>query len=91
MGGGGRKRKIKQIAGVNLQQETNNLHAHMWNQLSFFQRSKCQRLQTHLSTLLSFLDVLTALPANGNKDDSVKGEVETSEEMQDQEENIPAP
>lgn len=35
--------------------------------------------------------VLAALPANGKKDDSVQGVVETSEEMQDQEENIPPP
>lgn len=33
--------------------------------------------------------VCAALPANGNKDDSVSGVVEMSEEMQDQEENIP--
>lgn len=35
--------------------------------------------------------VCAALPTNDNKDDSVKGVVEMSEEMQDQEENIPAP
>lgn len=35
--------------------------------------------------------VLAAVPANGMKDDSVKGVVETSKEMQDQEENILVP
>lgn len=90
--GAGRKKKIKQIGGVNLQQETNNLHTHMCNQLSFFQRSTKGIEHSHrLSGVVLRCLLLAALPANDNKADSVKGVVEMSEEMQDHAENIRAP
>lgn len=86
-------RRIKQTARVNLQQQTNHLCAHTWSQASFVREVSIKGFEhSHLlpAVILRCL-VFAALTANGNKEASVKGVVEMSGEIPEQEEEISAP
>lgn len=87
------KRRIKQTAGVNLQQQTNHLCAHMWSWASFVRGISIKGFaHSHpLPGVILRQLVFAALTTNSNKDASVKAMVETSGDMQEQEEKISAP
>lgn len=90
---GGGKRRIKQTAGVNLQQQTNHLCAHRWSRASFVRGVSIKGFaHSHpLPGVILRQLVFASLTTNSNKDASVKAMVETSGDMQEQEEKISAP